>query len=92
MAVEARAPRGSSPGSKGDRVPKGGRYIIEPRDGDWVVTSSGRTVRRFATKKEAMDEGTRRAKTAKGQLVVKGRDGRIQSERTYGTDPYPPAG
>jgi hypothetical protein len=32
------------------------------------------------------------AKAAKGQLRVKGRDGRIQTEHTYSNDPYPPEG
>jgi hypothetical protein len=73
-------------------MPKRSRYFIEPRDTGWALTSSGRTLRRFDTKSEALGDGVKRAKAAKGQLVIKDRDGKIQSERTYGHDPFPPAG
>lgn len=72
-------------------MPKGGRYFVEPSKGEWAVTSNGRTIRRFATKQQALDDGVARAKAAKGQLVIKKTNGQIQSERTYGHDPYPPA-
>jgi uncharacterized protein DUF2188 len=73
-------------------MPKGGRYFVESRKGEWALTSNGRTVRRYPTKQQAVDDGVVRAKAAKGQLVIKKMNGQIQSERTYGHDPYPPAG
>jgi hypothetical protein len=73
-------------------MPKGGRYFVAPSKGDWAVTSNGRTIRRYSTKQQAVDDAVVRAKAAKGQLVIKKADGTIQSERTYGHDPYPPAG
>ncbi len=73
-------------------MPKGGRYFVESSRGEWALTLNGRTVRRFPTKKQAIDEGVERAKAAGGQLVIKKADGKIQSERTYGRDPFPPAG
>jgi hypothetical protein len=74
-------------------MPKAKRYFVEPSNGDWVLTSSkGKTIRRFLTKRQAIEAGATRANAAKGQLVIKKSDGTIQSERTYGRDPYPPAG
>jgi hypothetical protein len=43
-------------------------------------------------KDAATDRGVELAKGAGGQLRIKGRDGRIQDERTYGGDPNPPRG
>ena len=73
-------------------MPKGGRYFVEPSKGAWALTSNGRTVRRYPTKQQAVDDGVARAKAAKGKLVIKKMNGQIQSERTYGQDLYPPAG
>ena len=78
--------------SNGGTDAEGGRYFLEPSKGEWAVTSNGRTVRRYSTKQRALDDDASRAKAAKGQLVIKKADGTIQSERTYGHDPYPPAG
>lgn len=75
---------------KEEEMPTGTRYFIQTKGGGWVLASGGRTLRQFDTKKDALDEGVKRAKAAKGQLVIKDRDGKIQSERTYGNDPYPP--
>lgn len=58
------------------------------REGDWTVSGSAKADARFRTKVEAI-----RAAVAEGrahgnaQVVIKKRDGRIQSERTYGNDP-----
>ena len=38
-------------------MPKGGRYFVEPSKGEWILTSNGRTVRRYPTKKQAVDDG-----------------------------------
>lgn len=47
----------------------------------------------FATQSEAAARGREMAiHEGHSQLVVHGRDGQIQNERTYGDDPFPPAG
>ena len=46
-------------------MPKGGRYFVEASKGEWALTSNGRTVRRYPTKQQAVDEGVARAKVAK---------------------------
>ncbi len=47
-------------------MPKGGRYFVEPNKGEWVLTSNVRTIRRYPTKQQAVDDGVARVKAAKG--------------------------
>ena len=71
------------------------RLVIEitPATDGWDVRARhGATLSHHDTKDAAIDAGRKAAKEAElGQLVVKGRDGRIQEEFTYGEDPerYP---
>lgn len=47
----------------------------------------------FATKEGAIEEGRRRARgTEPSQLLIHDEEGRIQDERTYQDDPFPPRG
>jgi hypothetical protein len=50
----------------------------------------------FEIKTEAIKEARRMVRTAKEgeitQIIVQKENGQIQTEWTYGTDPYPPAG
>ena len=70
------------------------QYRVGPGKGDWTVKSGGRTIRRFETKEPAVREATRRARQEPGeaQVIIQKRDGKIQEERTYRKDPYPPKG
>jgi hypothetical protein len=55
--------------------------------GGWKVEGGG-AAENYRTKDEAIRAGRNRAKAADlGQLVIKGRNGRIQTEYTYGKDP-----
>jgi len=70
-------------------------WTVEPRpDGRWAVQRDG--TRRAAGlhdgKQAAIRHGVQLGRRNCGQLRVKGRNGRIQDERTYGGDPAPPAG
>ncbi len=71
-------------------------YHVTPKAGKgWAVTSEGakRAVTIHDTKQEAVDRSKQLAKKQPlGQVVIHGRDGRIQTEHTYGKDPYPPEG
>jgi Uncharacterized protein conserved in bacteria (DUF2188) len=65
------------------------RLTVTPdkQGGGWKVEGAG-AAENFRTKDEAIRAGRNRAKAADlGQLVVKGRNGRIQTEHTYGKDP-----
>jgi len=73
------------------------RYVLHvvPHGERWAVKERGvdepRTI--TATKEEAIAAAkTRARKRPPSQVLVHGRDGRIQDEFTYGDDPYPPAG
>ena len=66
-------------------------YDVEPRsDGDWAAQRRGtsRAATVTANKADALAEARRLAKQhPKAQVVVRGQDGRIQEEFTYGDDP-----
>lgn len=61
----------------------------------WDVKQEGgkRASGNFSTKQEAIQRGKELAKNAPlGQIKIHGQDGKIQTEHTYGKDPYPPMG
>ena len=62
-------------------------------DGGWAVKKGGssRVSKHFATKKEAIDWGSKVAKNQKAEFYIHGRDGKIiRSKHSYGNDPNPP--
>lgn len=64
-------------------------------DGKWQVMADGadRASGVFDTQAVAWERTRELAKNAGlGQAVLQGRDGEIQTEHTYGKDPYPPKG
>lgn len=71
-------------------------YDVQPakqRAGWDVVREGGNTVSHHNTKDPAVKAAVREAKhEALGEVRIKGRDGKIQDERTYRSDPYPPKG
>jgi hypothetical protein len=68
-------------------------YHVVP-DGDmWRVKHDGTVVSSHYTKAAAVDAGRTVAKAnIPSQLVVHKSDGAIETEWTYGDDPYPPKG
>ena len=66
-------------------------YFVQTMKGEWVVKKQGKKTPegKYATKAKALVAGRRLAKRARpwGQLKIKGRNGRIQTEHTYGHDP-----
>jgi hypothetical protein len=70
-------------------------FEVEPRDdGRWALQreKSKRASRVFDRKIDAVKEGTRRGKAIQdrgglAQIRIKGANGRVESERTYGKDP-----
>ena len=71
------------------------RYDVAPRGNEWTVTRHGasRATAVLDTQKEAVAKATAFAKGwRESQVVVRGTDGKIREERTYGTDPFPPRG
>ena len=69
------------------------RYDVVPAGADWEVKHEGALLSTHSTKPPAIDAGVDWAKAnAPSQLVIHRADGTIEDERTYGDDPYPPAG
>jgi hypothetical protein len=65
-------------------------YDVEPRSDGWAAQRRGtsRAATVTSTKTDAVAEARRLAKQhARAQVVVRGADGRIQEEFTYGDDP-----
>jgi hypothetical protein len=65
-------------------------WSVEPRpDGGWAVQRDGtkRADSLHDGKDAAVARGSDLGRRNNGQLRVKGKDGRIQDERTYGDDP-----
>lgn len=66
-------------------------YDVSPDgDGGWDVKRRGndRATGNFENKSDAIDSARSHAKGGgEGQVVIRGRDGKIQREHTYGNDP-----
>jgi len=77
-------------------MPKRKTYHVIPRtDGGWNVKeeNASRASSSHATKAEAIARAKELAKKqALGQVIIHKQDGTIQTEHTYGKDPYPPEG
>lgn len=81
-------------GSKGSGARKS-YHVTKNSSGGWKVkgAEAKRASSTHGTQKAAQKAATKLAKgRTKGQVVVHGRDGRIRTEHTYGSDPNPPKG
>lgn len=71
-------------------------HVIPDGDsGSWKVRAEGgrRASSVHKTKAEAEQAARNLARNGPlGQMVIHGRDGKIQKEHTYGQDPHPPEG
>ena len=69
------------------------RHIVR-HDNAWAVRVAGssRVSSTHDTQRQAIERARVQAIAERGQVLVHGRDGKIREERTYRTDPYPPAG
>ena len=70
-------------------------YTVAPDGNRWRVKKRGgsRASGTFDKKEDAVSRGRELAKgQERGQLVIKKQNGRIQTEYTYGDDPFPPRG
>ena len=70
-------------------------HVTKNKSTGWDVKHEGgkRASGNFSTKQEAVKRGKELAKNADlGQIKIYGQNVRIQTEHTYGKDPYPPKG
>lgn len=71
------------------------KYEVAPTKGGggWDVKRDGQKVSHHNKKAPAVKKATVEAKKeGNSQVRIKKTDGKIQEERTYGKDPYPPKG
>lgn len=66
-------------------------HIVPHSDG-WATKKEGaeRAGGVYDTKAEAMSRGREQAKREQVELVIHGRDGKIQDSDSFGPDPFPP--
>jgi len=71
-------------------------YHVTPKpEGGWNVKgeNASRASSSHDTKADAVDRAKELAKNQDlGQVIIHKKDGTIQTEHTYGKDPYPPKG
>jgi hypothetical protein len=70
-------------------------HVVSNSDGGWDVKKENgqRSSGHFDTKDDAVVRGKELAKSGNhGQIKIHKQDGKIQTEHTYGKDPYPPKG
>lgn len=68
-------------------------YRVVPDGEDWKVTHAGQTLSTHTNKDDAIETARTVAKANQpSQVVVHKQDGTIQTEYTYGDDPFPPPG
>jgi len=67
---------------------------VVPRGNEWAVAGEGaeRASSVFNTKVQATDAARVIVRNQGTELVIHGRDGRIQSKDSHGHDPYTPKG
>ncbi|MAU84026.1 MAG: hypothetical protein CME34_19580 [Gordonia sp.] len=69
------------------------RYWVVPAGSNWQVKYLQRVLSTHILKSQAIDEGRKVAKANQpSQLTILKQNGQIETEYTYGDDPYPPPG
>ena len=67
-------------------------HVVPNPDGGWDVKRGGaeRSSRHYGTKKDAEDAGRVISRNQRTELVIHGKDGKIQRKDSHGNDPHPP--
>jgi uncharacterized protein YdaT len=67
---------------------------VVPHDGGWAVKGekASRATEVFDHKKDAVDRARGIAQKQGTELLIHGRDGKIESRDSHGHDPFPPKG
>lgn len=74
-------------------MPTRKQYWVQYLDDRWKVRHHGVTQSSHEFKADAVDAGVKLAKdNAPSELIICHKDGTIEDKRTYGNDPFPPAG
>ncbi|MGE3703552.1 MAG: DUF2188 domain-containing protein [Hyphomicrobiaceae bacterium] len=65
---------------------------VVPRNTGWATKKegAGRAGGVYPTKAQAIEHGRTQAKREQVELVIHGKNGKIQDSDSYGRDPFPP--
>lgn len=68
------------------------RHVVPGSDGGWDSKKGGadRASKHFETKKEAEDYSRKQSQKEGSELLIHGKDGKIQRSDSHGNDPNPP--
>lgn len=90
MAVHSAVPKRIG----GDIMARDSHHIVPNPEGGWDVKRSGgqRSSGHWDTKAEAVNAGRQISRNQGTELVIHGKDGKIQSSDSHGNDPFPPRG
>jgi hypothetical protein len=68
------------------------RHVVPNSDGGWDSKKGGaeRASKHFETKKDAEDYSRSQSQKEKSELLIHGKDGKIQRSDSHGNDPNPP--
>ncbi len=69
-------------------------HVVPNGNHGWKVikNAANRASGSYKTKKEAVDAGRKMSQNQKTELVIHGKDGKIQNKDSHGNDQYPPKG
>lgn len=70
------------------------QHVTPHPNGGWQIKGEGnqKATKITDTKKEAVNTARQIAKNQESELIIHGKDGKIQSKDSFGNDPYPPKG
>jgi len=68
------------------------QHVVPGKNGGWNVKGEGnsKSTAHTETKQEAIDKAREIAKNQKSEVVIHGKDRKIQDKDSYGGDPHPP--
>lgn len=70
------------------------RHVVPNDEGGWSSKKGGsqRASKNFETKKDAEDYSRELSRKEGSELIIHGKDGKIQRSNSHGNDPNPPKG
>lgn len=71
---------------------KKNQHVVPNKSGGWDVKGAGnsKSTAHTDTKAEAIKKAVEIAKNQQSEVVIHGKDGKIQDKDSYGNDPHPP--
>ena len=69
-------------------------HVVPNSEGGWDIKKAGgeRAIKHLPTKEEAVNIAREISKNQGTELVIHGKNGKIQEKDSHGKDPYPPKG